>query len=796
MSIRELLAADPPRSAVALPAPATPGTVSTYHQDEWTVDWRRTLTAVLRIKWWVLLLAALGAGGGLLVGRLRPAVYGAQATIWIDGAAASNGGGVDRGPFRPARLLDTDAWLDLLRSYVVLDDVTRRERLFLSEPAPADSAIMAGFDVTDRYRPGDYRLTLSPGGYALSTGDGIPLDQGRLGDSVGRRLGFLWAPRNERGSRSITFTVLPLRDAARELSNRLDAKIDLNGSFLRIELRGSNPARLAAIVNAVAERYVAVAADLKREKLTELTKALETQLVAAQRTLADAESALEGFGVRTITLPSAADRGAATRAGEGAEAQDPLRQEFFQATVERDQVARDRAALSEALSQAGDSGIGSGALQGIGAVQQSAELSQALKELTDKEAERRALQYRYAEEYPPLQRLTQEIATLRGQTLPALVRALAQELATREERLRGRLASASRDLRQIPPRAIDEARLRRAVTIAENLYTTVEQRYQEARLAENSAVPDVRILDAASVPRAPVTDLSHRLLALGFCAGLGLALLGAVVLDRVDPRVRYPEQVSREMGLPILGTLPHLHRRWRGVDRKATEAALEALRGIRLNILREHGGASGALVFAVTSPGAGDGKSLLTSNLALSFAMAECPAVLVDADLRRGQLHRRLRVVRRPGLADFLRGDVDAEGILRETAIPGVSLIPSGLRTAAAPELLESPRLLDLLHGLRAQFPVVICDCPPLGAGVDAFLTGVAAGHVVVVLRTGVSHRLVAGNSLEMLRRLPVRVLGAVLNDVPALPAYRYYPYAPDYTVSEEEAAAAPRLLA
>lgn len=807
MSIRELLAADTSRGPEVLPAPATPGPPPANHQDEWEVDWRRTLSAVTRIKWWVLLLAVLGGVGGLIVGRLRPGVYAAQATIWIDGATAASGGGVDRGPFRPGRLLDTDAWLDLLRSYVVLDDVTRRERLFLSDTPPSDSGVMAGFDVAEQYRPGDYKITLSPanrgstGTYTLSTGDGIPLDQGRLGDSVGVRLGFRWAPAagEVASPRTITFTVLPLRDAARLLANRLDAKIDLQGSFLRVELQGSNPARLASIVNAVVERYVAVAADLKRQKLSELTKALQTQLVAAQHTLADAESSLERFGVRTITLPSAADHGGESHSGESSgSSQDPLRQEFFQATVERDQVARDRAALAQALAQAGDSGIGEATLQGIGAVQQSAELSQALKELTDKEAERRALRYRYAEEYPPLQRLNTEIATLRSQTLPSLVQTLQQELATREGRLGARLTSASHDLRQIPPRAIDEARLRRAVTISENLYTTVEQRYQEARLAENSAVPDVRILDAASVPRAPVSDLSQRLLAVGFLVGLGLGLAGALAIDRFDPRVRYPEQVSREMGLPILGTLPHLHRRWHGLDRKATDAALEALRGIRLNIARAHGGGEGdgALLFAVTSPGAGDGKSLLTSNLALSFAMAECPTVLVDADLRRGQLHRRLHLSRRPGLADYLRGDVDAAAIVRETSIPGVSLVASGLRTAAAPELLESPRLFDLLAGLRRRFPVVICDCPPLGAGVDAFLIGVAAANVVVVLRTGVSHRQVAGNSLEMLRRLPVRLLGAVLNDVPALPAYRYYPYAPEYTVSEEEAEVSPRLLA
>src|SRR5207237_595394 len=70
--------------------------------------------------------------------------------------------------------------------------------------------------------------------------------------------------------------------------------------------------------------------------------------------------------------------------------------------------------------------------------------------------------------------------------------------------------------------------------------------------------PDSHILDAAVVSRQPVRDLAGRMLLLGFCGSLALAVVGAVLLDRIDPRVRYPDQVSREMGLTILGAVPHL----------------------------------------------------------------------------------------------------------------------------------------------------------------------------------------------------------------------------------------------
>src|SRR5204862_94154 len=123
-------------------------------------------------------------------------------------------------------------------------------------------------------------------------------------------------------------------------------------------------------------------------------------------------------------------------------------------------------------------------------------------------------------------------------------------------------------------------------------------------LSAIESVPDVRVLDPAVVPQRPVKNTTPRLLLLGLIAGLGLGMVGAVVLDRVDPKVRYPEQVSRDLGLPILGVLPHLRT-------KEPAEVVEALRGLRLNVIHEYGTAEAAqpLIFTVTSPGPGDGKT-------------------------------------------------------------------------------------------------------------------------------------------------------------------------------------------
>ena len=187
----------------------------------------------------------------------------------------------------------------------------------------------------------------------------------------------------------------------------------------------------------------------------------------------------------------------------------------------------------------------------VGLVQQNPELSQALTELTDKQAQLRSLRYKYTDEYLPVQRLLGEIRTLQRQTIPTLARTLAGQLGARETELGRRVDADSRTLRQIPARAIEEARLRRDAGNAENLYNSLQAKYDEARLAEASSLADVRVLDSAVVPRRPVKNTAPRLLLLGFLGGLGLALAGVVLLDRFDPRVRYPEQVSHDLASAV-----------------------------------------------------------------------------------------------------------------------------------------------------------------------------------------------------------------------------------------------------
>ena len=747
------------------------------------IDWRRIVAAAVRFKWIVILVAVLGTTSGFILTRFLDPTYAARATLWVDVPDIRSR---DQGPIQTGQLVGSSGWVDLLESHAVLDDVVRDLRLYLSWQKPADSAALATFSVTERVRPGDYRLVVSPDHrrFVLLTAKGDTLGQGAPGDAVGANLGFTWQPPAAAlvPGRTIEFTVAFAPAVAGRLASNLRVRTDLLegkvGNFMTVELRGSNPAKVTNIVNAIAERFVVVVTDLQRRKLGELTSILDEQVQHSQRNLAVAEQALRDFRVRAVTI-LATER---TSIFGGTAGRDPGFAAFSDMKATHEQLRRDRLELERVLAQVSDTAGTSRAggtlpteiLELIGSVQHSSALVQALRELTDKQAELRALRYRYSDEHVPVRRLATDIATLERRTIPLLVQGLIAQLSAREAEQGRRVDSIAGEMRRIPPLAIEEARLQRDVAIAEQLFANIRQRYEEARLANVSSISEVRILDRAVPPEAPLFNAKPLLIVLAFLGSCVAGVLGVVVLDNVDPRVRYPDQVTRRMGLNILGVVPHVSQR--GDEEADNAPVIEALRGIRLRIVHEHG-APGPVRLTITSPGRSDGKSFVSSNLALAFGDAGYRTLLIDGDIRRGRLHRVLKAQRRPGLTELLGGEATREQAIQQTAYPLVGFIGCGARSYVGPELLASERMTQLLASVAPSYDAILVDSPPLAAGVDAFALGTMTGTLALVLRAGVSNREMAEAKLDVLGRLPIRVLGAVLNDARLEGEYRYYSY-------------------
>ena len=760
------------------------------------MDWRRILSALWRYKWFIMVVPLLSGAGGKFATRYVRPQYVTQATIWIN---QPDKRGAGAGPFQASQSFTAEAWADLIKSFAVLDSVVAERRLWFAVLTPgADSGLVASFvGLEERSVTGQFRLTVDPDGrnYSLLNSKGDEIERGAVGSPIGKRLGFRWAPPRASlpaGTSFGFFVTLP-REAARSLLDKLKVRIDLEGNFLKAELTGGDPVRVAETLNAIAGRYVRVAAELKRQNLGDKTRLLADQMKTQAAELAGAESALEQLRVQSITRPGPR-AGSAARPSGGDDAGND--DNFFAIQKEMDGDLRDRTMIRRLIAEGVDSGVNVGELERIASVQKSSEFSSALKELSAKRAELRTLRLKYTDAHPLVIQKKLEIASIERSTIPDIARRTVADLSSREADLAKRVASTGVELRAQPSRAIEEGRLVRNVTLAEGLYSQLQKSFAEAQLSEASILSGIRILDRAVPPQWPAQSTSGRLVLLSLVGGLGLACIGALLLDRIDPKFRYPTQVSVDLGLTILGAIPHVKGKSKG-GKQIKENALfqEALRGIRMNVEYAYGGA-GPLILTISSPGSTDGKSFLAANLARSFAESGRRTLLVDGDLRRGRLHHRCSVLRRPGLTDCLRGAVEVDRIIQRSKFPMLDIVASGTRVHDAPELLSSAATAQLFGEFRSRYEVIICDSPPLAAGIDPFILSSLTGNLLLVVRTGVSQREVLSSKVQVLGRMPIRILGAVLNDVAQGSVYEYYAYyLPGYDTSDESGVAAQSII-
>ena len=755
-----------------------------------TSQLERPVAALRRYKWLILVVVLVAVAGGIAATRFVTPQYEVRASIMIASESPLES---RTGPIRSSGLLTSDDWTQLLKSFTIADAVVRRLTLYLRPDDYAkDSELFTGFSLAEKFAPGTYDLVLDRTGkrwVLAAKPSGVLIDSGAVGDSVGRGAGFSWiVPGNAfdgSGSRTARFTVVTPREVSVQLVSRLGTQRQQQSNFLLLTLQDSDPQLAARILNTWVGEFVSVAAALKKRKLVQFGQTLEGQLQTAKRSLDSSEIQLSSFRVNTITQPS---EGGPIAAGLQ-ETRDPVIRSYFDKKIEYDDIMHDVRLLQRMLAAARDS-LPSEALYQIRSVASGAPASQALRaamtEYRAAEANLAGARVGYTDEHPIVRDLSSKVNSLRRVEIPQRAAELLASLRTRAVDDSVRIAGASENLRRIPQRTIEEERLRRVRDITSGLYTNLQNRYSEAQLAEASATPDVSVLDSAIAPLSPTNNTAPRILFLAIVGGLGAALGLAVLLDRMDGRLRYPDQVGAELGLPIAGTVPRIPKT--GVDRNSPEQTfqlVESFRSLRMGVMHASDGRSVSL--AISSPSPGEGKSLVAANLALSFADAGLRTVLVDGDTRRGALHEIFDVPSAPGLTDYLAGVVGLSEVVRPTSQSVLNVMACGTRKRRSPELLTSTRLPAMVAELRATHDVVIIDTPPMAAGIDAYSIAAATGGLLVVLRVGQTTRRMAAEKLRMFERLPVDIIGAVLNGISLEGEYAYYGYVPGYGAEDEE---------
>jgi polysaccharide biosynthesis transport protein len=765
--------------APAVPAPSVP-----------RPPFERPMSAIRRYKWLALGVLFLAVIGGIIATRLVRPQYEVRATIWIEPETPVSDAS---GPIRSHELLNSSAWVELLRSYRIVDAVVRKLALYVQPEKAADQSLFANFAIGDRFIPGDYKLEINRATkrWKLGLANGTFADSGSVGDSAAVRAGLKWVvPATAfqgTGKREVNFTVSTPRETAIALMKQLNADLPEKSNFLWLSLRGDNPQLAQQTLNTWLREYVNVASDLKKRNVVQFANILSGQLSYAEQSLHDAEKALEDFRVHTITLPQ---EGGPVAPGVEM-TQDPALKSFFDQKIEYDDTRHDREALEQVMAGAKAGTVPWEAALLIPSVANSSgadALRAAFNQLHTKQTELATKREVYTDQHPAVREVAASVRSLQTQTIPTLVSQLLVQLREREGQQNSRIGTASKELQAIPTRTIEEMRLRRAVSVAEGLYTTLKSRSAEAELAEASATPDVTILDSAVAPLHPTRNTAPTLLLMAILGGLGAAIGLAILLDSFDPKIQYPEQVTGELGLSIAGAIPKFPKG--GVDSRSPEQLSQLIESIRTVRMHVQHAAGVPVSIAVTSPSPGDGKSFVAANLAMSFADAGFRTVLVDADTRRGVLHEMFEVPIGPGLTQYLSRPEGLAEVIRPTSHDRLWIVSRGEKRANSPELLTSPALPALAGELRRQFDVVVFDTPPLAAGIDAFAIATAAQNLMLVLRIGKTDRRMASAKLELVDRLPVRMLGAVLNCVQLRGEFEYYKYSEGYGITEEKSTA------
>ena len=420
----------------------------------------------------------------------------------------------------------------------------------------------------------------------------------------------------------------------------------------------------------------------------------------------------------------------------------------------------------------------------------------------------------YTSEYPRVKRLQEQIAAYEEELAKerkTVISRIQNDYATAQQREK-LLADQYNAAVQVVGQQADQVAhyniLKREVDTDRTMYDSMLQRVKESSIAAALKASNINVVDPAVAPAGPFKPSATDNTALGFLFGLGLAIAFVVLLDRADRTIQEPGDMEAFLGIPELGLVPSAAAdpgRPRGLA-SAAAGGLDATRSMilitserRNSALAEsihatltsilYAGPAGQFpqVLVFSSPGPGEGKTTLASNLAVALAGIHKRVLLVDADLRRPRLHHIFDLDNEMGMVELLRRTEPIQGSLdghvRATAIPNLSVMPAGRSGSGDPTLLHSARLGEIVKICRGLYDVVIVDTPPMMTMADARVIARHADGVVLVVRATRTSRDSLRDAYRRFSEDGTRVLGAILNDWNPKKSgrYGYYRYYSKY---------------
>jgi len=366
----------------------------------------------------------------------------------------------------------------------------------------------------------------------------------------------------------------------------------------------------------------------------------------------------------------------------------------------------------------------------------------------------------------------------------------------KENLLKGYLDKYQEKFNKLPSQSIEYANLERERKSNEKLYLMLLEKYQEALINEESQPNNVKIIDYGKVPKSPAKPNRPLIITIGMLIGLALGYGFALLRNILDVSVKSPEDLEN-IGVSLIGWVPTFMRHQKGGRHTHTEQELilaynsdsapaEAFRTLRTRLQFSKLDPEPIKTILITSSIPREGKTIISSNLAASFALSS-RVLLLDCDFRKPRLHNLFNMKRYPGLCDYLFGTVQLEDAIRPTQFPNLSLMTCGTIPTNPAELIASKHMQTFLNQMKPKFDYVLIDSPPLATVTDAeLLSSYADGTVVVCLASKTRLDLLV-NTIETLNKINDTFIGVILNNFDYQATYgSYYKYYYYYYGSEK----------
>jgi capsular exopolysaccharide synthesis family protein len=329
---------------------------------------------------------------------------------------------------------------------------------------------------------------------------------------------------------------------------------------------------------------------------------------------------------------------------------------------------------------------------------------------------------------------------------------------------------------------LEYAQLQREATSNRQLYENLMTRTKETGAAGEYHGTNIQVLDRAEVPTSPIFPQTAQDLMVAAMGGCLLALALAFGFEYFDSRIKVPEEIKTYLQLPFLGMIPTFNDPDANgeaplLHANAPPAFSESVRAIRTAVLFSTADA-GARTVVITSTGPHEGKTLVSSSLAITLAQAGQRTIVIDADMRRPRMHEALGRSQEPGLSNVLVGEATLSDAARPTTVPNLTFLAAGHIPPNPVELLCSPKYADLITDLKRRYDWIIIDAPPVMPVTDAAVVANTAGGVIFVVGSEMTPRQNAAAAVEQLRAANAKFIGAVLNRVNVQRhSYYYSPY-------------------